>query len=206
MIKSRVLPVVIGLLLAITFMLLATNAWGGDSQKGFDAYNSADYGTAHTLWLPLAEAGDADSQFGLGQMYGNGFGVPMDDALAIKWYGLAAEQDHAMAQNNLAVMHQNGWGVAQSDEEATKLFARAAELGVVEAMMALGRYYAMDYSEDYNPVEALKWYGIAQMLGDYDAGARREMLAANMTAEQIAQADGLVEVWSDGHTEVLAQQ
>ena len=206
MIKSRVLPVVIGSLLAITFLLLATNAWGGDSQKGFDAYNGADYDTALTLWQPLAEAGDADSQFGLGQMYGNGFGVPMDDALAIKWYGLAAEQGHAMAQNNLAIMHQNGWGVTPSDEEAIKLFALAAEQGVVEAIMALGRYYAMDFSEDYDPVAAFKWYGIAQMLGDIDAGAKREMLAANMTVEQVAQADGLVEVWSDGHTALLAKQ
>ena len=206
MIKSRVLPVVIGSLLAITFLLLATNAWGGDSQKGFDAYNGADYETALTLWQPLAEAGDADSQFGLGQMYGNGFGVPMDDALAIKWYGLAAEQGHAMAQNSLAVMHQNGWGVTQSDEEAIKLFARAAEQGSVEAMMALGRYYAMDYCEDYDPVAAFKWYGIAQMLGDIDAGSRRDMLAVNMTAEQVAQANGLVEAWSEGHTELLAKQ
>jgi TPR repeat protein len=206
MIKSRVLPVVIGSLLAIAILLLATNAWGGDSQKGFDAYNGADYETALTLWQPLAEAGDADSQFGLGQMYGNGFGVPMDDALAIKWYGLAVEQDHAMAQNNLAIMHQNGWGVTQSDEEAAKLFTRAAEQGNVQAMMALGRYYEMDYCEDYDPVAAFKWYGIAQMLGDIDAGARRDMLADNMTAEQVAQANGLVEVWSVGHTELLAKQ
>jgi TPR repeat protein len=75
--KSRVELVVIGSLLAIVGLLIATNAWGGDSQKGFEAYNGADYETALTLWQPLAEAGDADSQYGLGQMYGNGFGVDM---------------------------------------------------------------------------------------------------------------------------------
>lgn len=193
-------------LLAVIVLLLATNVWGDDAQKGFDAYNGADYETALSLWQPLAEAGDSDAQFGLGQMYGNGFGVPMDDALAIKWYGQAAEQGHPQALNNLGIMHQNGWGVPQSDAEATRLFTLAAEQGVVEAMMALGRYYAMDFSEDYDPIVASKWYAIAHALGDIGAASNREILAANMTAEQIAQADGLAEVWSNSHTELLAKQ
>ena len=204
--KSRVILTVVGSLLVVSGLLVATNAWGGDSQKGFDAYNGADYETALKLWQPLAEAGDADSQFGLGQMYGNGFGVPMDDGMAIKWYGSAAEQGHAQALNNLAIMHQNGWGVPQSDEEAVKLFTLAAEQGVTEAMMALGRYFAMDFCEDYDPVVAFKWYGIAEMLGDIDAASRREMLAADMTEVQVTQANGMVELWSSGHTELLAKQ
>ena len=64
-------------------MLLASVAICDESQKGLEAYESADYETALAIWQPLAEAGDADSQFGLGQMYGSGVGVEMDDALAI---------------------------------------------------------------------------------------------------------------------------
>lgn len=195
--KSRVALTIIGSLLAITGLLFATNAWGEDAQKGFDAYNGADYDAALAIWQPLAEAGDADSQFGLGQMYGNGFGVPMDDALAINWYGLAVEQGHAQAQNNLAIMHQNGWGVPQSDEEAIRLFTLAAEQGVIEAMMALGRYFAMDFSEDYDPIVAFKWYGIAESLGDIDAVVKRDIVASDMTAEQISEASSLVEAWSN---------
>lgn len=204
--KHRVVLVVIGSLLAIIGLLVATNAWGGDAQKGFDAYNGADYETALRLWQPLAEAGDADSQYGLGQMYGNGFGVPMDDALAIKWYGLAAEQGHAQALTHLAVMHQNGWGVPQSDEEAIRLFTLAADQGVVEAMMALGRYFAMDFCEDYDPVVAFKWYGIAEMLGDLDAPMKRQSVATNMTAEQIAEANGMVDLWSNSNSNLLVKK
>jgi len=187
-------------------LALATVVWGGDSQKGLDAYNSMDYETALAVWQPLAESGDAGSQYGLGMMYGNGFGVAMDDALALKWYGQAAEQGHAGAQCNLAVMYQNGWGVPLNEEEATRYYLLAAEQGVAAAMTALGRHFAMDYSEAYDPVKAYKWLSIAYLLQDMDAGVKRETLAATMTVEQIAEGNVLVEVWSTAHNELLANQ
>lgn len=185
-------------------ILLASLAWGGDSEKGFYAYNSADYETALAEWQPLAESGDADSQFGLGQMYGNGFGVMMDDALAIKWYGLAVDQGHAQAQCNLAVMHQNGWGVPQSDAEAMKLFALAAEQGISEAMVALGRFYALDFAEEYDPVQAYKWFSIAYLLENIDASVKRDAVKEKMTVEQVAAGDVLIKDWSDNHETLLA--
>ncbi len=192
--------------LAICGLLLTVFAWSGDAQNGLDAYNSTDYDTALTIWQPLAESGDADSQYGLGMMYGNGFGVEMDDAQAIKWYGMAAEQGHAGAQCNLAVMHQNGWGVPPDEDEAARLYALAAEQGVAEAMTALGRHFAMDYSEAYDPVQAYKWFSIATLLGDIDAGVKRDSVASKMTAEQIAEGNALVETWSSKHTKLLASQ
>ena len=42
-----------------------------------------------------AEAGDASAQFNLGVMYDNGEGVPEDDAEAVRWYRMAAEQGNA---------------------------------------------------------------------------------------------------------------
>jgi len=187
-------------------LALATAVWADDSQKGLDAYNSMDYDTALAVWQPLADSGDAGSQYGLGMMYGNGFGVSMDDALALKWYSLAADQDHAGAQYNLAIMYQNGWGVPINDEEATRYYMLASEQGVAAAMTALGRYFAMDYSDAYDPVQAYKWFSLAYLLQDMDAGVKRETLAARMTVEQIADSNVLVEGWSMEHTELLANQ
>ena len=51
----------------------------------------------------LAEAGDTEAQHNLGLRYSTGEGVPQDDAEAITWYRLAAEQGSASAQNNLGV-------------------------------------------------------------------------------------------------------
>ena len=192
--------------LAIVGLLFAVFAWSGDVQKGLDAYNSGDYETALTEFQPLADAGDVGGQFGLGQMYGNGFGVMMDDALAIKWYTLAADQGHAQAQNNLAVMHQNGWGVPQSDEEAVKLFARAADQGVAEAMMALGRFYAMDFADDYDPLLSYKWFSLAAKLDTIDASAKRDAIQEKLTAEQVADGNAQIEIWWNGHAEMMATQ
>ncbi len=135
----------------------------------------------------------------MGMMYGNGFGVDMNDDLALKYYGISADNGHAEAQFNLAVMHQNAWGVPQSDEIANKWYRLAADQGGIGAQMALGRYYAMDFLDSYDPIEAYKWFNLAERLGEFDAGMKREFVASRMTPEQITEADGRVNVWVDSH-------
>ena len=44
-------------------------------------------------------------------MYDRGDGVPEDDATAVRWYRMAAEQGHADAQWNLGLMYARGDGV-----------------------------------------------------------------------------------------------
>ena len=52
----------------------------------------------------LAEQRDAEAQFLLGVRYRDGTGVPQDDAEAVRWYRLAADQGLAGAQRNLGSM------------------------------------------------------------------------------------------------------
>jgi len=56
----------------------------------------------------LAAAINAGAQNNLGSMYLTGQGVPQDDAEAVKWYRLAAEQGDAAGQVGLGVMYANG--------------------------------------------------------------------------------------------------
>ena len=86
-------------------------SWSQDFQKGFTAYQSGDYATALREWTPLAEQGDAGTQFNLGVMYRQGKGVPQDYKTAVKWYTLAAEQGNTNAQYNLGAMYAFGQGV-----------------------------------------------------------------------------------------------
>jgi TPR repeat protein len=44
-----------------------------------------------------AEAGDADAQYTLGELYRNGQGVEQDFKEALKWYQKAADQGYAAA-------------------------------------------------------------------------------------------------------------
>ena len=47
-------------------------------------------------WSGLAaEQGNESAQYNLGNMYANGRGVPKDDAEAVRWYRLVAEQGYA---------------------------------------------------------------------------------------------------------------
>lgn len=190
--------------LAIVPLFFATVAWSGDYQSGRAAYDIGDYSKALAVWQPLAEAGDAGSQFGLGLLYGNGFGVDMIDEQALRWYGLAAEQGHAAAQCNLGVMHLNGWGVPMNEIIAEKMFLMAAEQGVTEAQISLGLIYAADYSALYNKEEAYKWLSIADRLGDLNAGPKREDQAARLTADEVIEADGMVSIWFESYGGMVA--
>ena len=166
-----------------------------DVDAGFAAYRSGDYETAFNEWQPLAEAGDPRAQFGLGSLYADGFGVPMDDALALDWFGRAAEQGNPNAQHRLGVMHQNGWGVPMSDASAVGWYEKAAEQGFVESQVALGQVYAASYSAQFDPVKAYKWFAIAVELDDFDAKFKLEEAAKQLTAEQIGQAKQLANEW-----------
>ena len=190
--------------LATILLLISPLALSGDFKKGWEAYSSTDYATALSEWQELADAGDKNAAYGMGLMYGNGFGVDMNDDLALKYYGVAAEQGHAEAQFNLAVMHQNGWGVPPSDESANEWYRRAAEQGITGAQVALGRYYAMDFLDSYDPIEAYKWFNIAEKLGDVDAIVKREFLASRMTSQQVLEADAIVETWVQSHRTLFA--
>ncbi len=55
--------------------------------------------------------------------------MPQDDAEAVRWYRLAAEQGDAGAQNNLGVMYLEGRGVPQDYVQAHMWIKLAAAQG-----------------------------------------------------------------------------
>ena len=74
---------------------LATVAMAGPLEDGQAAYRTKDYTAALRLFQPLGDKGNAAGQNALGLMYVHGFGVPHDDAEALKWFRLAADQGFA---------------------------------------------------------------------------------------------------------------
>jgi TPR repeat protein len=84
--------------LALFLLLLVTAAAAGDFKKGWKAYSSTDYAAALAEWQDLADSGDANACYGMGLLYGNGFGVDLNDDMALKYYLVAAEKGHAEAQ------------------------------------------------------------------------------------------------------------
>ena len=181
-------------LLTVAFLLLLTISsvmFHDDFQDGWSSYVKKDFKTAHKLWLPLAEEGNARAQFFMGYMYDLGFGVQKEDQEAVKWYRLAAEQGDSRAQFFMGFMLDFGSGVKEDDQEAVKWYRLAAkqgyalanaiiydlaekgvppalrilkadaEKGVAEAQNKLGVMYDLGSGVKEDDQEAVKWYRLA---------------------------------------------
>ena len=82
-------------------------------------------------WLPSRV--DADAQFNLGLMYAAGEGILKDEAEAVRWFRLAAEQGVASAQFNLGLMYAKGEGVLKDSVLAHMWFNIAGANGYARA-------------------------------------------------------------------------
>ncbi len=166
-----------------------------DLKKGLDAFAAGDYATSLAECEPLANEGNVEAMFCVGRLYANGFGVAMDDALALKWYGLAADGGHAEAQYNLGVMHANGWGVAMDDVTAAGFYLQAAELGFVPAQVALAQCYDSGLGVEKDLLSAYQWFDIAARADDYSASAERDRVRGRLSADELAAAEAKVARW-----------
>ncbi len=91
--------------IAMTALAIGTAAPAiADVKTGVDAWQQGDYAKAIGEWRPLAQAGDPDAQFNMGQAYKLGRGVPADVTSAIGWYRKAAAQGHLRAEDNLGLL------------------------------------------------------------------------------------------------------
>ena len=103
-------------------------------KAGIEAWQRSDYADAVTIWRPLAEGGDADAAFNLGQAYRLGRGVPLDIGAAQTWFERAAGKGHLDAQTTLGLLlFQNGNRVA-----GLRWLKAAAEKGEPRAMLVYG--------------------------------------------------------------------
>jgi TPR repeat protein len=148
-------------------------------------------------YTKAAEQEHAKAQYNLGVMYDIGNGVPEDDAKAVEWYSKAAEQEHAKAQYELGTMYYYGNGVLQDRPGALVWFTRAAENGHVMSMekLALENYM--------NELVACMWWNIASVHAERGRSLRyqhrRNDLEANMTAEDISEAQRMASEWLEKH-------
>jgi hypothetical protein len=103
-------------------------------KAGIDAWQRADYSAAVGIWRPLAEKGDADAQFNLGQAYRLGRGVPINLGAAKTWFERAASSGHLDAETTLGLLlFQNG-----DQAEGLKWLKKAAEQGEPRAQLVYG--------------------------------------------------------------------
>jgi uncharacterized protein len=142
-----------------------TSAFAGALEDGKAAYDKGDYKAARKIWQPLADKGDAGAQYGIGILYQKGTGVMQNYGAAMKWHRLAADQGHAAAQISVGTMYSQGKSVEQDLVQAYMWLSLAADKSGASA-------------EDKQ-----------------SATMARDKIAAQMTAEQVAEAGRLAAVW-----------
>lgn len=120
--------------LAAVAILLGASPAIADVKAGVDAWQQGDYAKALTEWRPLAEAGDPDAQFNMGQAYKLGRGVQPNFTTALDYYRKAAQQGHKRAEDNLGLlMFQQG-----DRAGALPYLQRAAARGEARAQYIVG--------------------------------------------------------------------
>ncbi len=169
----------------------ATTVWAGDFEDGFAASEAGDYKTAFSFYKKAAEQGELAAQFNVGLYYDVGKGVAQDDAEAVRWYKLAAAQGYSIAQLNLGARYANGKGVPQDYAEAVRWYKLAAVRGNADAQFNLSQNYATGKGVLQDDLQAHMWMNLAAVSGDKGAQKARDVIAEQMTIQQIAKAQAM---------------
>ena len=139
------------LLLGLLIGAVAMPAAAQTVRAGIEAWQKGDTAGAVAIWRPLAEKGDADAAFNMGQAYRLGKGVPVDLSQAQGWFERAARKGHVDAQTTLGLLlFQNGNRVA-----AMRWLNAAAEAGEARALLMVGTAL---YNGDGVPEDHVKAY------------------------------------------------
>jgi S1-C subfamily serine protease len=141
-----------------------------------------------TATLKAAEQGDAKAQVNLGLMYDKGEVVPQDYQQAVLWYTKGAVQGNADAQANLGVMYKEGVGVPQDYQQALAWYTKAAEQGHAKAQVNLAVMYFEGQGVPQNFGLAYVWSSLAAATGDEKGIINRDLLAAKLTPQGLAEA------------------
>ena len=88
-------------------------------------FDRANYKTALKVWVPSAEAGDAEAQVNVGEIYERGLNGEPNYEVAAFWYQKSAKQGNSRAQFNLGTLYEQGLGVPKSKMEALNWYRQA---------------------------------------------------------------------------------
>ncbi len=130
----------------------------------------------------------------LGGIYANGRGVAKDEAEAVKWNLLAAEQGNAHGQAAIGYSYLSGYRVQVDYLEAAKWLRKAAEQWNTDAQVHLGSMYRDGRGVEKDETEAYKWF----LLAEFRGGSNTQTLPtfkAPLTPQQQAEGEQRAREW-----------
>ena len=160
--------------------------------EGVRKYEAGDYAGAVAEWRPLAERGDADALFNLGQVYRLGRGVDVDLDRASGYYREAALRGHADAQGNLGTLYFFDRDADEARrQEAVSWWLKAAERGNHRSQYMLGVLHWNGDHVAVDPVRGYAWMTLAAGSDLAEARAALDQMTPYLSREQTAEATTL---------------
>ena len=142
----------------------------GSVKAGIEAWQRGDEAKAISIWRELAEKGDSDAAFNLGQAYRLGRGVAADSGQAKKWFEAAAKAGHIDGQVSLGLLLFD----SGSRREGLAWLARAAERGEARALLVVGTAL---FNGDDLPQDPVKGYAYVSRAAAQGLPPAKETLA-----------------------------
>ncbi len=122
----------------------------------------------------------------------------VDYEKAIGLFRKNAERGHGLSQYMMGIMTEQGQGIEADVVGAYAWYMRAAKLGLADAYFALGDLYSRGVGVSKDAVQAYAWFDLADRGGHKLAKDMLNSQAANLGADQIAQANRIAGEWLAG--------
>jgi len=133
--------------------------------------------------LKLAEHGNAEAQYKVGEMYELGRGVPKDEPLAISWFKKASAQGHKKSDYKLLYLDIKSNGLNQTTKPQLNKVRQESASGNSNAQYFLGKMYANGVGVPKDLKNALIWLNKANFNGvpeaEHEAIVVNEQIARN---------------------------
>lgn len=195
----------IRLSLALFLLLVAhLRANATAMEDAMSAMRSGNFAEAYCILRPYAERGNADAQYNIGWMYLNGYGLAINDSLALEWWKRASQQGNVDANFSIAMLYSLGEGQVKKDmEKAVDYYLLAAQAGHEDARLIIRSMLARnDKAIRERKQEIISTYG--NLLGDLyrvkvpRANLRTVASMEGQIATRLLQDDIVIELGNDG--------
>ena len=136
--------------------------------------------------MKLAEKGNAEAQFKVGEMYETGFGVKKNMTEAKNWINKSAAQGNEAAGYKLLYWDVEKNGLKGGNKQKVADLQSKAKAGNAQAQYYIGKMQAYGVGLKKNTAEGLKWLNKAAFVGILEAEREAVFVKENKAREDIA--------------------
>ena len=129
--------------------------------------------------MKLAQKGNAEAQFKVGEMYETGFGVKEDMTEARNWITKAADQGHETAGFKLLYWDIEKNGINDANKGKLEALRAKAKEGNGQAQYYVGKMYSRGVGVPRDSGKALNWLNKAAFVGVLEAEREGTMVREN---------------------------